>query len=261
MKHKINRSVQPLLFSGFLLLGCLGSNNKGNYVAMMEQSATQLGRNKDSEIVGIGGSEADGGTLLCEGAKNGDSGRIQNLVEAGVSINAKDKNDKTALIYAAEMGKTDIVKYLVEQRADINIRDAYGKTAVAYAAGNKHKDIVQYLVDEAKKLSGEKEKKKVALKEDTPTTSSAANLTQTEKSFEEKAREFGLFKYRVSLLFGMKGARTIFFQHPEILEMPETLKMFGETDARILKNKMKELFDVEQVAEEFRAYMSLYDQK
>ena len=53
---------------------------------------------------------------------------IKYLVEHGIDINEKDRNDKTPLFKACKRGDEDMVKYLVEHGVDINNKSRRGET-------------------------------------------------------------------------------------------------------------------------------------
>ncbi|MBM3198838.1 MAG: hypothetical protein FJZ58_06250, partial [Chlamydiae bacterium] len=79
-------------------------------------------------------------------AGNGDLKTIQEGLNQGLSINAKDNDGKTVLILAAENGKLNIVQYLVgDERVDLDAKDNDGRTALMLAEENGKLDIVQYL--------------------------------------------------------------------------------------------------------------------
>ncbi|MGZ4035263.1 MAG: ankyrin repeat domain-containing protein [Bacteroidia bacterium] len=54
-----------------------------------------------------------------------DLGGIKTLIENGLDINTRFKQNRTFLHLAMEYGKTDIIKFLVEKGADLNLRDDY----------------------------------------------------------------------------------------------------------------------------------------
>ena len=76
---------------------------------------------------------------LISAARNGDMAAVQQLIQQGVNIEAKDSAGNTALIYAAGWGRTDVVKLLLEKGANIEARDARrGWTALINAAWAGH---------------------------------------------------------------------------------------------------------------------------
>ncbi|KAG7382670.1 Leucine-rich repeat serine/threonine-protein kinase 2 [Phytophthora pseudosyringae] len=103
---------------------------------------------------------------LIEAAKAGDLAVVRQLVQGGVSFNAKDSDGRTALMWAACSGRVEIVQYLVEQGADKGTalmwaaeqgqlgmvqylveRGGGGSTAMMWAAENGHLGVVRYLAE------------------------------------------------------------------------------------------------------------------
>ncbi|WP_197431086.1 ankyrin repeat domain-containing protein [Aliiruegeria sabulilitoris] len=92
-------------------------------------------------LIGIGAS-VDTETLI-RAARNGDTGVLQLLVNAGLDINEGDGS--TALMQAAGMGHAEAVKFLIENGAEVSTRDETGRTAFFWALQNNHLDIVDIL--------------------------------------------------------------------------------------------------------------------
>jgi ankyrin repeat protein len=65
--------------------------------------------------------------------KDGDTAEVQGLIEAGVDVNAMDKNGNTALMCALYIGHTEIVELLISKGADVNAQNDYGYTALKTA--------------------------------------------------------------------------------------------------------------------------------
>lgn len=68
------------------------------------------------------------------------------LLDAGASVNCKDKKGSTALRYAAKHNFPTIVELLLLNRADINCQDNDGNTPLMWASGKNHSEIVQILL-------------------------------------------------------------------------------------------------------------------
>ncbi|KAL9017977.1 MAG: hypothetical protein Q9185_004722 [Variospora sp. 1 TL-2023] len=72
---------------------------------------------------------------------------IDNLVEEGLDINAKDPyHEQTLLIYASRRGHIDTVEKLIELGAFVNNRSARGRTSLVEAVSEGHLPVVQVLL-------------------------------------------------------------------------------------------------------------------
>jgi len=77
----------------------------------------------------------------------GDLKVINQHIEAGTDLNAKDDYGSTPLIIAATFGKTEVAKALIEAGADLNITNNDGGTALHSAAFLCRKEIVEALIE------------------------------------------------------------------------------------------------------------------
>ena len=75
---------------------------------------------------------------LIEQTNNAAAKRVQDFVENGVDVNAKDEKGATPLHKAAGLltANTHALRFLIEQGADINAKDNEGKTPLDYAMSN-----------------------------------------------------------------------------------------------------------------------------
>lgn len=78
---------------------------------------------------------------------NGDTAKVESLLNEGVSPNSKTDDGKTLLMLAAYLGHTDIVKLLIDNGADVNAKDQDGKTALMYAAEKNNVEIGKLLLE------------------------------------------------------------------------------------------------------------------
>jgi ankyrin repeat protein len=73
----------------------------------------------------------------------GDTAKVQQLLQQGANIEAKDdKYGDTPLIDAAEKGLVDVVKLLLDKGANIEAKNNDGDTALLYVAGSRETDVV-----------------------------------------------------------------------------------------------------------------------
>lgn len=86
--------------------------------------------------------------LLHSAVENENFETVKLLIEASIDINSKDNMNLTALIYALISKQTDIAKYLIEYGADVNIKDDEGKTPLHYAIIEDDIDIINLILKE-----------------------------------------------------------------------------------------------------------------
>ncbi len=77
---------------------------------------------------------------------NGDTAKVQSLLDKGVSPNLKTEDGKSLLMLASYLGHADIAKLLIDKGADVNAKDQDGKTALIYAAEKGHLEVAQLLL-------------------------------------------------------------------------------------------------------------------
>ena len=73
---------------------------------------------------------ACGRTALMKAAERGDASEVRALVDAGASVDEKDKWGQTALLCAACGGQTAAVQTLLEAGANIDEKSKKGQTAL-----------------------------------------------------------------------------------------------------------------------------------
>ena len=83
---------------------------------------------------------------LLSAAKTGDSALVENLLDRGADIEARDNNHgRTALMLASGRGEVVVVKTLLDHGADINARNKEGSTALDIAYDEGHQEVISTL--------------------------------------------------------------------------------------------------------------------
>jgi ankyrin repeat protein len=81
-------------------------------------------------------------------AAQGQTEILAALLDRGVEVNRRYRNDLTVLMWAAGYGKAETVKMLLDRGADPALKDNRGKTALDIARDNKHAGVVELLSGE-----------------------------------------------------------------------------------------------------------------
>lgn len=79
-------------------------------------------------------------------AEQGNSKKINTLLEHGVNINSKDKQGRTAIMIATYANYPEIVKTLIEKGADIDIQDNIKNNPFLYAGAEGYLDILKLTI-------------------------------------------------------------------------------------------------------------------
>ena len=82
---------------------------------------------------------------LIRAAEDGRLDLVRNLLQAGVSPNAKTDGDVTVLMWAAARGHVEVVKVLLESGAEPNARTRKGRTAIDVAIQEGHDNVAALL--------------------------------------------------------------------------------------------------------------------
>lgn len=107
--------------------------------------------------------ETYGMTPLIWASKNGHESIVNDLLRAGVNVNARDNYDNTALIWASNMGHEEIVKALLKKGADVNAQDNTKMTALMWASNMGHEEIVNDLLQAGADVNAKDERERTAL--------------------------------------------------------------------------------------------------
>jgi ankyrin repeat protein len=79
--------------------------------------------------------------------RNGQSERLQTLINSGADPNTQTEDEVAILTEAASRGHTGTIQVLLDAGADIHARDPMGRTALMEAAGEGHSGTVKLLLD------------------------------------------------------------------------------------------------------------------
>ena len=91
-------------------------------------------------------SQEDLDAALLSAAKDGDVTAIQEALDQGAAIEAKDDHGGTALSAAALNGRTDAIELLLSKKANIEAKNKYGYTPLAIATRTDHVVAVELLL-------------------------------------------------------------------------------------------------------------------
>lgn len=79
--------------------------------------------------------------------KSGEIEDIRQAVDAGVSLNVRNKNGAVPLMFAAKDNTSDAVEVIIQAGADVNSQDNSGNTALIYAAAYNSDDVISILLE------------------------------------------------------------------------------------------------------------------
>ena len=71
---------------------------------------------------------------------------VRTLVQSGVDVDSRDREQRTALMIASVGRHTDVMAYLLDSGADIHAMDRYGMTALSWASMDTRADAVEMLI-------------------------------------------------------------------------------------------------------------------
>lgn len=80
-------------------------------------------------------------------AENGDTAKLEELLNAGGNLNGMDEVGYTPLMAAAVAGQADTARCLLKHGADVNLKNRLQETALMLAAQKGHAELVQILLD------------------------------------------------------------------------------------------------------------------
>ena len=86
------------------------------------------------------------GQELLIAARNGDTQKVKQLLEAGVDVDFTTQDSYTPLSYAAGAGHLELVRILLQEGAGLEKRGWLAKTPFAVAVQGGHMDVLQFMV-------------------------------------------------------------------------------------------------------------------
>merc|ERR1711988_166444 len=81
-----------------------------------------------------------------DAARRGDLQRLQEFLQDGKNVNAKDFKGVTPLGYAVGHDQLSVVKVLIDAKANVNEVDSAGNSAVHFAAGYGRVKVLEHLL-------------------------------------------------------------------------------------------------------------------
>ncbi|NHC62966.1 ankyrin repeat domain-containing protein [Paenalcaligenes suwonensis] len=97
--------------------------------------------------VDIEARDAQGRTALLRATRANQVAAATLLIEAGADVNAKDNIEDSPYLYAGAQGFNDILRLTLAHGADLQSTNRYGGTALIPAAEKGHPETVQLLLD------------------------------------------------------------------------------------------------------------------
>jgi ankyrin repeat protein len=91
-------------------------------------------------------AQGDPGMLLIEAVREGNAGKVQQLVSEGVPLEARDSDNRTALLLATRANLAGIAAALIKAGADVNAKDSIHDTPFLYAGAEGRNDILKLIL-------------------------------------------------------------------------------------------------------------------
>merc|ERR1711959_648279 len=113
--------------------------------ALMRKLSQKLG-GIDAEMMKQLTAIQNSSVSLHDAARRGDLQRLQEFLQDGKDVNAKDFKGVTPLGYAVGHDQLSMVKVLIDAKANINDVDSAGNSAVHFAAGYGKVKILEHLL-------------------------------------------------------------------------------------------------------------------
>jgi len=84
---------------------------------------------------------------LFELARNGGTGPLNVMLDAGVPVDIRTNNGETLLMLACQNGHTETARMLLDRGADPNLPDHQSQTPLMVATMAEHTDLVECLLE------------------------------------------------------------------------------------------------------------------
>lgn len=105
----------------------------------------------------------DRNLLKVAASTNDDPAVVQQLLEKGANIEAKNQFGETALMHAAKHGHANVVKLLLDKGSNIEAKDKTGGTALMTAAAWGRANVVKLLLDKGANVDTKNQNGRTAL--------------------------------------------------------------------------------------------------
>ncbi|MCJ1473406.1 hypothetical protein MMC13_002057 [Lambiella insularis] len=144
--------AEALLERGARIDGCRSGGVTGLFTAVQWQHANVIrlllryGANINAHL------DENGATPLIEAVRHGYERSVQDLLEAGADVEARDHGQWTALVWAARVGRVHPLELLLKHGADINARADSGASPLRRAAMHGRTAIAELLIERGANL-------------------------------------------------------------------------------------------------------------
>lgn len=91
-------------------------------------------------------AQGDPGVLLIEAVREGNAGKVLQLVSEGVPLEARDADNRTALLLATRANLVEIAAALINAGADVNAKDSIHDTPFLYAGAEGRNNILKLIL-------------------------------------------------------------------------------------------------------------------
>ncbi|MBE6462613.1 MAG: ankyrin repeat domain-containing protein [Alphaproteobacteria bacterium] len=176
--------------------------NNGAKDIFDEETAKELGKKlievcangekKDvEELIDMGADvnakDIDNRTALMEASMIGNKEVMEVLIQNGANVNAKCSNDWTALMFASYNGYEECAELLIQNEADVNARNRDGGTALMLALVKGRKNVVQLLISKGADVNMKDNKGHITIEYANPEMKKI--IIEAVKKRNDKARE------------------------------------------------------------------------